>query len=807
MDNVPSTVEKRGPEYCSPLKVSEDYEQLVDNVRREDGQSRRQLAREILEKVVNIVNEGRVSKQAKANIEGELGKLVDLIQECEDERSIESARSQKLLNRIAASLTERGIESEGGWQEYLATMEKDGELVTNLCDLLKVDVFQLQEAVVNLKRKVDEGGSAAGKRSQVTGVVTDNITNTDMLQASPLVCGPTSASNSNERPASVMTTPAREESGENLHMQLVNYLRAMTCSDPGVFRGTPKENFSEFLRKFKRKYESVIACEATLVDILGDDHLGGRARNIFASLPRATKEQGFHAVTTEMARLLACDSTVKRMRALTELKNLKLRPSQDLAAFCVELERLGREANPQSCLEDRSLEFAHILLENVRHWPEHFQLVAALHNVDPKDAYERVKQLALSIEQSKLMLVVDGKPAWRTRFARYQEEERKKALVQAQDSRTARYDANEGGAVSGNTRGPGLGVVSSLPPLKRQEHQVTERGITPGGRKCYKCSRHGHIARDCPQRVSRVNRITQQLETEEAESLSEIIRKARCSEVSAQADVDEELLGARVVTQVSLLGESVPALVDTGSMISIVPVEILALAQDRGYDIDSLRTVSKSKLAPVYDASNNRMELLGAVYMNATVEGGDSNVVAFHIAPGKAKELLLGTNALAKLGVCVSIARKGEEPKQLLGTPSLDSKVVVLGRRYIPPGEVAWVQVRCQGVPENTVDKVIWPGRASMVAGVYRIQDGETTVPVVNNNMEAMILKEGEEVGHWSTDKWQQQWDGNPLVWEDKEIPLSEAQRISNSSTTSAARADKEKISAVEVAMFLSAGE
>lgn len=64
----------------------------------------------------------------------------------------------------------------------------------------------------------------------------------------------------------------------------------------------------------------------------------------------------------------------------------------------------------------------------------------------------------------------------------------------------------------------------------------------------------------------------------------------------------------------------------------------------------------------MYDASNNRMGFRGAVHMNAAAEGRDSNAVAFHfslfLTPGKGRELLLGTNALAKLGVrtCRSLA-------------------------------------------------------------------------------------------------------------------------------------------------------
>ncbi|EYC39154.1 hypothetical protein Y032_0673g1406 [Ancylostoma ceylanicum] len=85
---------------------------------------------------------------------------------------------------------------------------------------------------------------------------------------------------------------------------------------------------------------------------------------------------------------------------------MKMRPNQDrekkhVVNFCVASEKFGWKANPEESKEDRSLEFAQILLANSKHWPEHVQLLGALHGVTPEKAYEEVKQLALSIELSK----------------------------------------------------------------------------------------------------------------------------------------------------------------------------------------------------------------------------------------------------------------------------------------------------------------------------------------------------------------------------------------------------------------------
>lgn len=104
---------------------------------------------------------------------------------------------------------------------------------------------------------------------------------------------------------------------------IIAFMQANTCVNPGVFKRNRHENFEEFIRRFGRRYNKVIADERVLIDILGDDHLEGRAKSIFLALPSDVNEQGFGAVVEEMRRLLANDSMAGRLRAFTELRNLR----------------------------------------------------------------------------------------------------------------------------------------------------------------------------------------------------------------------------------------------------------------------------------------------------------------------------------------------------------------------------------------------------------------------------------------------------------------------------------------------------
>ncbi|VDO18786.1 unnamed protein product [Heligmosomoides polygyrus] len=208
------------------------------------------------------------------------------------------------------------------------------------------------------------------------------------------------------------------------------------------------------------------------------------------------------------------------------------------------------------------------------------------------------------------------------------------------------------------------------------------------------------------------------------------------------------LVGKAMLVSAKLLQKQVPAILDTGSMISIVPVGILARAQDAGFDIDSLEVLPRESMGPVYDASNNQMVFLGAVKLNVELEGGKKVEVAFHISDEKGESILLGTNALGKLGVQVLLS-----PETPSGLSNSDVQRVTVARRiYIPPYSKALVSARCEGDSEE-LECVVWPSKAGMAAGVCRVRDHEMDMPVINNTENPMILREGEVIGQWGTDK------------------------------------------------------
>ncbi|KHJ96114.1 zinc knuckle, partial [Oesophagostomum dentatum] len=308
----------------------------------------------------------------------------------------------------------------------------------------------------------------------------------------------------------------REETGQQMDFAMLNYLESLSCMDPRIYKGERSEKFKEFIRRFKRKCGRVVTTDKALEEILGDDHLGGRAKSVYISLPEDIKRKGFEEVVEEMGRLLSEDSAAGRMQAIAELRDLKFLPNQDVTEFCVALEKLGRKANPDGKLEERSLEFAEILLANLKHWPEHVQLLSALHRVKPEKAYDEVKQLALSIELAKKLYgsmetqKVDRRTEWKQRMSFYKRGSIAIEPTEISDNRNGMqlrgFDRKE------QSERQSKGIIGVVPMprgtgTRRQDVRAGERMGSNETRKCFNCSKYAHIAKDCPQKKIHVREL------------------------------------------------------------------------------------------------------------------------------------------------------------------------------------------------------------------------------------------------------------------------------------------------------------
>ncbi|KHJ82742.1 hypothetical protein OESDEN_17563, partial [Oesophagostomum dentatum] len=252
-----------------------------------------------------------------------------------------------------------GIENADDFDDFFAAVKRDEGIVEDLSILLNTDVLQIKNKTAELL---------------MNAATEDDNETIEMIQD---VEFEEATARSNIRDWAAVREALEAIGGTDGKRE--SKPTSMACADPGIFKGLDHENFDQFIRKFKRKYDRVVRDDTLLLEILGDDHLAGRARAMFLSIPQVVRSQGFDAVIRELASMLSCDSAAARIRALATLKNLRIRPNQEVADFCVALEKLARKAYPECTIEERSMDYAQILLENLATWPEYVQLVGTLH--------------------------------------------------------------------------------------------------------------------------------------------------------------------------------------------------------------------------------------------------------------------------------------------------------------------------------------------------------------------------------------------------------------------------------------------
>ncbi|KAK6037372.1 hypothetical protein COOONC_25123 [Cooperia oncophora] len=82
-----------------------------------------------------------------------------------------------------------------------------------------------------------------------------------------------------------------------------------------------------------------------------------------------------------------------------DLKHLKKRGG--VTEFCLELERLSREAYPDASEEELSRTRAGELVSQLTDWPEYLQLFTTMEIAPKEQAYDMVKAMAQRCERSK----------------------------------------------------------------------------------------------------------------------------------------------------------------------------------------------------------------------------------------------------------------------------------------------------------------------------------------------------------------------------------------------------------------------
>ncbi|KAK6017953.1 zinc knuckle, partial [Ostertagia ostertagi] len=523
--------------------------------------------------------------------------------------------------------------------------------------------------------------------------------------------------------------------------EMARMFAALTLPDVKVYNDPNGREFGDFLAQFRLKYQGLGLDDDMLVHLLFSK-LDGFPRSVAEALPRSVKVAGFKAIVEALQDKFRENESSTQMNAYMKLKTLRM--EKDVTSYCVELEKITQRAYPEASEKELSRTRASELVAQLSNWPEYLQLYTTMELAPKEHAYEMVKSMAQRCERSRALAIATKKTLDASKSQRSIPEERGPGEKNRPQSRQKQD-------------------VSSAPTATQSKDNRAQKRVP----KCFKCNECGHFSRDCKKSVGAKLKTCPKT-TDEASSNGPRVFTASLNKEKYVADGTpsrcEDLVGERMTTTVRLLGISRTALLDTGSQISIIPLEVLRAGQTSGFDFDEdVEQFPLENTAPIFDASGNKMQFEGAVRLTLELEKGERRRVALFVKAGRDDTLVLGTNALKPLGVSLITKGIGHTRKQHLEDTQCkvttkekrsmrarrrksptSGQAVVTKRTYLRPGETKMLPVRCA---KTRKEGILW-SKSSLVPNIICHKASHSLeIPITNDFAGAKIFREGEEVG------------------------------------------------------------
>ncbi|KAK6024927.1 hypothetical protein OSTOST_09187 [Ostertagia ostertagi] len=291
--------------------------------------------------------------------------------------------------------------------------------------------------------------------------------------------------------------------------------------------------------------------------------LDGYPKAVAKALPKHIREGNFDGLVDALRSKFEVNSSSIQMKAYMDLK--RLRRSGDVTRYCLELERLTREAYPDASEEELSRTRAGELLYTTM-------------EIAPKEAaYEMVKAMAQRCERSREVATAIRETSTGYNQSR---EERKRRIAGQKFKRVTQkiLRHNQQAQLTGEKRAQRMNSGNSLDCPLPKKSNAKEKSAS--------ASKQAGTAR----------------------VFTASLKKWICGAVEAMDK--SELVGEQTTTEVHLLGMSVRALLDTGSQISIIPLRILQTAWESGFDLDAdVEEIPLEQQKQVLDASG-RLKML-----------------------------------------------------------------------------------------------------------------------------------------------------------------------------------------------------
>ncbi|KAL6735072.1 hypothetical protein Aduo_005549 [Ancylostoma duodenale] len=184
----------------------------------------------------------------------------------------------------------KGVESMDDLNDFLTTTESDGDLLSEICGKFNTDVLQVRDVLGEIQQFQNARQSRSQSTEDIGWMFPKKMVKTD--RPATRLTGAVYAQHSRHH-SEPWNKAGTEDRGQAY--KLLAYMQDNTCVNPGVFEGVEHENCEELIGRFGRKHKGVIMDDHTLNEILGDDHLKGKAKNVFLSIPEEVREPRIHS--------------------------------------------------------------------------------------------------------------------------------------------------------------------------------------------------------------------------------------------------------------------------------------------------------------------------------------------------------------------------------------------------------------------------------------------------------------------------------------------------------------------------------
>ncbi|KAK6029636.1 hypothetical protein OSTOST_04251 [Ostertagia ostertagi] len=460
-----------------------------------------------------------------------------------------------------------------------------------------------------------------------------------------------------------------------------------------------KGSLTDFVRALDVKYPPTVWSDDDRRDILLD-HLVGSAKAHVKNLPEEGRILSFNEVVEELRK--ARDTPCERLKAESEWKSLRKRDGESVFDFCCRLQSIANRMAPKQCLD---FQMGSKLYECLAHWSDSYHMLAALDAPEGR-IFEEVRKVALRLERTRKPVQLERRKQWSGH------REKGEDMPAAGQSHRECPQQNESSAFK-SRKNP---TRPSVLPTSRPEQR--------------------------PNRSSFSTKL-----------------KSWCYKIGQRRSTVTKAYGEPCYCNIGVFGFETRALIDTGSVVSIIPVGLLKLAQERGVDMDRMVTMlGEPNQNQVLDASGNPMKFLMRIAVEIEVKGAKRAKVQLHVQQSDDTLILLGTNAMKALGIEVNLKPETDLNHETHSTTKKDAVKPIKNevararkRVVIPPNSSAFVELEGKG---RGPEQIFWSNSSKIASGVCRISKGCGTIPVVNKDVEAWVIPKGHVLGEWSDDPW-----------------------------------------------------